>query len=86
MRIYQGQLTTPSFKLTGGAHINTTPTFKDVFHVPFLNKYFLPMFLSVAAFNNTIDVELIELKTGEGGEPPSDVYEFTEEFTTESNA
>ena len=86
MNMYEGQMSTPSMKITGNSITNQEVSFSNIFEAVFLSKYFIPMYMAVHDFSRTVDLEILELKTGEDGGPPADVYEFTEEFSTEFNA
>jgi hypothetical protein len=87
MAMYGGQITSPSYRLTGNFFTDIYPSFFNCFYENHLAKYFNPMYLSVHDANNTIDGELIELKTGPTGDDlPDSAYEFTEEFSTEFDA
>lgn len=86
MRMYQGQLTSPSYKFTGTFDTDINPSLFNLFLEERLNKKFVAMALSISDHLNTIEAELLELKTGANGEPPADIYEFTEEFSTEFDA
>jgi hypothetical protein len=83
MRMYQGQLSSPSFKFTGELDTDVSPSLFNLFREVRLDKKLIAMALSIHDHNNVIEAELLELKTGSEGEPPADIYEFTEEFTTE---
>jgi hypothetical protein len=86
MRMNAGQVTSPAMKLSGSSITNQDVSFATLFYAPFLDKKFLNMYMAIHDFDRAVDVELLELKAGAEGEPPADVYEFTEEFTTEFDA
>jgi hypothetical protein len=86
MRMNAGQVTSPAMKLSGSSITNQDVSFATLFYAPFLDKKFLNMYMAIHDFDRAVDVELLELKAGAEGEPPADVYEFTEEFSTEFDA
>lgn len=87
MRMYQGQFAYPKYQLNGAfTSLNAELSFFNIFYHPLLSKYFSPVSLSLNDKMQILDGDLIEIRTGEDGVPPADVYEFTEEFTNEFNA
>jgi hypothetical protein len=86
MNMYQGQVTSGSMKISGNTITNQEVSFSTLFNATFLDKKFVNMYMAIHDFERFVDVELLELKTGDDGAPPADIYEFTEEFTTEFNA
>lgn len=86
MRMYQGQVSSPSFKFAGEFDTDVNPSLFNLFREIRLDKKLIAMSLVVHDHTNFIEAELLELKAGADGEPPADIYEFTEEFTTEFDA
>lgn len=86
MRMYQGQLSSPSFKFSGEFDVDVNPSLFNLFREIRLDKKLIAMSLVIHDHTNFIEAELLELKAGADGEPPADVFEFTEEFTTEFDA
>lgn len=87
MRMHQGQITTPSYKFSGSFLTLLEPSFFNAFYAPHVDKNFIPMYLALHDKSRKVDGELLELKTSADGEPPpADIFEFTEEFTTEFDA
>lgn len=87
MRMYQGQITTPSYKFSGSFLTLLEPSFFNAFYAPHVDKNFIAMYLALHDKSRKVDGELLELKTSADGEPPpADIFEFTEEFTTEFDA
>lgn len=86
MRMYQGQVTSQSYKFSGTFDTDVNPSLFNLFREIRLDKKLVAMYLAIYDHNNIIEAELLELKTGDDGEPPADIYEFTEEFTTEFDA
>lgn len=87
LRMLQAQLTQPSFKLSGSFLTDVYPSMFNSFKEFRMDRYFIANSLSVLDKSCSIDAELIELRTGADGEPPTgDTYEFTTEFSTEFDA
>ena len=87
LRMYQGQITRPSFKLSGSFYSDVYPSMFHSFLEARMIKYFIANSLAIQDKMCSFDAELIELRTGAAGEPPTpETYEFTEEFTTEFDA
>lgn len=86
MRMYQGQMSSPSFKFSGSFDCDVDPSLFNLFLEVRLNRKLMAMSLSIHDADNELEAELLELKAGSDGEPPADIYEFTEEFSTELDA
>lgn len=87
LKMYQAQVTLPSFKLSGSFYSDIYPSLFNSFFEDRMGKYFLPISLNIRDAECSFDSELIELRTGQDGEPPTpDTYEFTDEHTTEFDA
>lgn len=87
MEMYLAQVTSPSLKLSGSFFTDVHTSMANSFFEAHLQKYFILSSHNSRPLLNTFDAELLELKTGPNGEPPNpEVFEFTEEFTTEANA
>ena len=86
MRMHQGQLGTPSYKLLGELITVNESSFFNTFYAQHIDKKFIPLSMSIDDKRMALSVDLVELKTGEDGSPPAEMYEYTTEFTTEFNA
>lgn len=86
MRMQIGQMSSPSFKFSGTFDCTVNPSLFNIYNEVRLEKKLIAISMSVHDADNYVDAELSELKTGSDGLPPADIYEFTEEFTTEFNA
>lgn len=84
MEMYKTQVTTPGFKLSGAFFTDVPTNIANAYYDTGLQKYFIASSHSNRPKGNTFEAELIELKTGPGGNPINpDAREFTTEFTTE---
>lgn len=86
-QMYQGQITAPAFKLSGSFFSDVYPSMFNSFYESRLQKYFIANSLAIHDKSCSFDAELIEKKSGTGGLPiPDEVYEFTDEHSTEFDA
>lgn len=87
LSIYQGQISVPTYKLSGSLYSDVWPTMANSFYEARLQKYFLANYLSIMDKGSSFDAELIELRTSANGSPPGDdQFEFTTEHATDFNA